>query len=342
MTHPLALLGNYGSPYSLKMRAVLRYRHIPFRWMLRGSKWDDLPAAPVAIIPVIGFPDADGAYTDVMVDSSPQIMRLEREFDGRSVVPTDPALAFVDALIEDFADEWLTKPMYHYRWAYDADVDKAGKLLPLSGDLQLDATAAERSYEFITTRQIGRRALVGSTEQNLPVLEESYVRVLDLLTAMFDERDFILGDRPGRADFGLFGQLSQLVKWEPTSSAIAAQRAPKVVHWVDRMDDISWLPTAVGDDGWRDVDDLGPSMKALLVEVGRSYTPFMLANAAALTTGADEVVCDIDGREYRQGPFKYQGKCLMWLREAYAALTDDDRARVDAVLAGTGCEPLFN
>ena len=81
MTHPLALLGNYGSPYSLKMRAVLRYRHIPFRWMLRGSKWDDLPAAPVAIIPVIGFPDADGAYTDVMVDSSPQIMRLEREFE---------------------------------------------------------------------------------------------------------------------------------------------------------------------------------------------------------------------------------------------------------------------
>ena len=50
---------------------------------------------------------------------------------------------------------------------------------------------------------------------------------------------------------------------------------------------------------------------------------------------------EIDGREYRQGPFKYQGKCLMWMREAHAGLADGDRACVDRLLAGTGCEPLF-
>ena len=67
----------------------------------------------------------------------------------------------------------------------------------------------------------------------------------------------------------------------------------------------------------------------------------MVANARALMAGADEVVCDIDGREYRQGPFKYQGKCLQWLREAYTGLDADDRTRVDTVLADTGCEALF-
>ncbi len=72
--HPLVLAGQYGSPYTLKMRAVLRYRHIPFRWVLRDSKWDDIPTPPVMIIPVIVYPNADGSHGEATVDSSPQIM----------------------------------------------------------------------------------------------------------------------------------------------------------------------------------------------------------------------------------------------------------------------------
>jgi len=344
--HPLVLAGQYGSPYTLKMRGVLRYRQIPFRWMLRDSKWDDLPDPPVAIIPVIAFPAADGdgngSYGEVMVDSSPQIMRLEQDHTGRSIVPSDPALAFIDALIEDFADEWLTKAMYHYRWAYEADIVKAGKLLPISRNLQLDSDQSQQMYDYITDRQIGRRALVGSTEWNTPIIEGSYRRILELLQARFANGDFLLGDRPGRGDFGIYGQLTQLVRWDPTPMAIAVDIAPKVANWVERMDDLSWLPVTEGE-GWATLDGadgLDTATAGLLAEIGTTYAPFMVANAKALMSGADEVVCEIDGREYRQGPFKYQGKCLQWLREAYAELGDDDRRRVDAVLNGTGCEQL--
>ncbi|MDG2112995.1 MAG: glutathione S-transferase N-terminal domain-containing protein [Actinomycetota bacterium] len=332
-TPPLALGGQYGSPYSLKMRAVLRYRHIPFRWVLRDSKWDDIGEAPVPIIPVIVFPDGEA-----MVDSSPQIMRLEDEFEGRSIVPSDPALAFIDYLIEDFADEWVTKAMYHYRWAYEADIDKAGKLLPLSRDLQMDDQSAQQMYDFITSRQMGRRPLVGSTDTNQPVIEGSYGRLLDILQAHFDSRDFMFGERPARGDFGLFGQLSQLLKWDPTPMGIAVERAPKTINWVERMDDLSWLSP---DDEWLAIDALGDTVDQLLAEIGRTYAPFMLANAAAIELGADDVVCQIDGSEYRQAPFKYQGKCLQWLREEYEALAAHDQSRVDALLAGTGCEALF-
>jgi len=149
----------------------------------------------------------------------------------------------------------------------------------------------------------------------------------------------MLGDRPGRGDFGLYGQLTQLVRWDPTSAAVAVEVAPKVVNWVERMDDLAWLPVA--DDGWTSLDALDPGTRELLAEIGRTYAPFMVANAHALASGLDEVVCDVDGREYRQAPFGYQGKCLQWLRAEYEALAAGDRSRVDLVLAGTGCEQLF-
>ncbi len=67
----------------------------------------------------------------------------------------------------------------------------------------------------------------------------------------------------------------------------------------------------------------------------------MIANAGRCDQAPTRWSCEIDGQEYRQGPFAYQGKCLAWLREQYAALGSADRAAVDALLAGTGCEPLL-
>lgn len=336
----VTLKGAFSSPYTLKMRAVLRYRRIPYRWVLRGSRWDDLPEAPVPVIPVIGFHDPDGSVSEVMVDSSPQITRLEREFHGRSLVPTDPAAAFLDFLLEDYADEWVTKAMYHYRWTYEPDIEKSGRLLPLDQDLHADDGHLERAHDVIIGRQVSRRPLVGSTDENLPIIEASYARLLDLLQAHLSERPFLFGDRPGRTDFGLFGQLTPMTWWDPTPTAIAVDRAPRVVNWIQRVDDLGWWEVD-GDDGWSSVDDLSDSVHELLREAGATYAPFMVANAAALEAGADEVVCEIRGAEYRQAPFKYQGKCLTWLREAHAGLDDAARTTVDDVLAGTGCEQLF-
>jgi len=67
MQTPLKLLGGFGSPYSRKMRAVLRFRRIPFRWIMRGSASDvGIPPVPVALIPVLVFPGEDGAPDQAM------------------------------------------------------------------------------------------------------------------------------------------------------------------------------------------------------------------------------------------------------------------------------------
>jgi hypothetical protein len=86
---------------------------------------------------------------------------------------------------------------------------------------------------------------------------------------------------------------------------------------------------------------LPDTVRGLLAEVGRVYVPFLLANAAALERGDDQVRCEIEGRPWVQQPFPYQGKCLRWLREQYAKLGGDGRASVDRALAGTGCERLL-
>jgi glutathione S-transferase len=339
---PLKLIGGSASPYSRKMRAVLRYRRVPFEWTPQNSPAAlALPRPKVPIIPVLGFVDDEGTCTEVMTDSSPQIARLETMFADRSLVPIDPVVAFLDFLLEDYADEWVTKIMYHYRWYPDGAIDKAGRLLPLLAGTGIPDEQWGTMREWITTRQVERRALVGSTEQNRPIIEDSYLRLLHILDAHLTEHDFLFGDRPGRSDFGLFGQLSQLAWWDPEAAEVAVREGSRVVVWVDRNDDLSWWPTD-GAAGWVDRDSIPDSTRALLHEAGRTYAPFMLANHAAFT-GDDEMVrCTIDGAGYSQGRFGYQKKCLDWLREEYTALAEADRTAVDDRIAGTGCDLLFD
>jgi glutathione S-transferase len=338
----LKLAGGYGSPYSRKMRAVLRYRRIPFRWILRGSKWDvGIPPVKVDLIPVLVFPGKDGAPDEAMIDSTFQILRLESMFNERSLVPKDAALAFLQSLVEDYGDEWLTKPMFHYRWAYAPDIRKSSYVLPLDRDVNLDPDTSERSARFFADRQISRLGVVGSNETTRPVIEDSFRRLLKLLEALLIAgQPFLMGQRPGVGDFGLFGQLVQLVHFDPTPASIAVEIAPRVVSWVSWMDDLSWLDVD-GDSGWIRREEIAPTLRAIFGEIGRVYVPFLIANAKALESGADKVECEIDGRKWVQKPFPYQGKCLKCLREGHAALASGDRLFVDSILARTGCEALF-
>jgi glutathione S-transferase len=336
---PLRVIGVEGSPYSRKLRAVLRYRRIPHVWIVGGSpEARGLPEPRVPLLPRLVLPGADGrleAYTD----SSPLVRRLEAEWPGRAVVPADPALAFLDALLEDYADEWLTKAMFHYRWSFAPDVAKASALLPRWARTELRDERVRPLSKAFAARQIGRLGVVGSNPTTAPGIEESYRRLLRLLDARLAETRFVWGDRPGAADFALYGQLTQLTGFDPTPSALALELAPRVVAWTHVVDDLSGLEPADGD--WPACAALPDSLRALLGEVGRVYAPFLLANADALERGAERVECTIDGRPWVQAPFPYQAKCLAWLRQAHAALAPADRAAVDDALRGTGCEVLF-
>ena len=80
--------------------------------------------------------------------------------------------------------------MYHYRWAYEPDIEKAGQLLPLDQNLQLPEAMHTKAHDFIIERQIGRRAMVGSTDSNTHDLENSYMNTLDILEQHFQSTRF--------------------------------------------------------------------------------------------------------------------------------------------------------
>ncbi len=340
MTDLLPVRGAPGSPYTRKMLAILRYRRIPYRFLQRDNASDDLPEPKVSLVPVFYFEDETGELS-AEVDSTPIIRRLEDEYPGRSVVPADPAVAFLNYLLEDYGDEWLTKAMFHYRWYYDADIDMAGSILPFYQGVSRPDDQIAQMKKMFSERQISRLYVVGSNDTTAPVIENSYRRYLACLNDHLRDMPFMMGDRPGSADFACYGQLTQLAQFDPSPAAIAAKEFPRIHAWVSKVEDLSGLEVADNDtDGYVDADDLPDTLKALLGEVGRTYVPVMLANAQALDQGMDKVQTTVDGETWEQEPFPYQGKCLQWLRVEYARLAEADRERVNQMLEGTGCEAL--
>ena len=269
---PIKLIGSPPSPYTRKMISILRYRRIPY-----SLTWGD-PAAEltkmgvakpkIRFLPTFLLPDEAGALQAVC-DSTPIIRRLESEIEGRSVIPTDAALAFIDYLLEDFADEWCTKYMFHYRWHFDEDADNAGTLLPLNHSVDMGTDQLTHFKPYITERQVGRLHVVGSNDVTAPVIDASYRRLLSAMELHLEQQPYLLGKRPGAADFALYGQFSQLVGFDPTPRAIAHKLSPRTVAWTGLMEDQTGLEPQ--DSDWVAIEDSGSGLKAILTEVGRVY-----------------------------------------------------------------------
>ena len=338
---PIRLVGGTGSPYTQKMVALLRYRRLPYavHWGIPAEACEAMGVEQPRPIfePTFFFENA--GETQAVCDSTPIIRRLEDSYPGRSVLPGDPALAFIDYLIEDFADEWCTKYMFHYRWHQKVDADNASTLLPLSMDVSMPKDAHRQFKTWVEERQVNRLYVVGSSDATAPVIDASYRRFLAAMENHLGNQNYMLGNRPAAGDFGLYGQLSQLVGFDPTARAIAHEVSPRTVAWVDLMRDQSGLePT---EEDWISLAGQPQSLQGLLKEIGRMYAPAQLANAQAVEAGEKSWSTEIDGTLWIQQTFPYQAKCLRWTNERYRALSEAKGASVDALLEGTGVETML-
>jgi len=313
------LFGALGSPYSMKLRALLRYRRLTHLWIDGAAAREALAQVRAPVIPVLQYPD--GHFDN---DSTPLIYDLEARHAERSVVPPDPAQAFIAHLLEDFADEWLTKAMFGYRWLEDIDQVQMSRWLAFDNLKGGGLEVSQKFAAMFRDRQVGRMALVGCTVENFPLIEASTRAVLAALEAHVVNRHSLFGTRPSMAEFGIYGQLSQLGT-DPTPQTMMRKDYPYTYRWLAHVDDMSGV-----EGEWE--PGFAPVVAELVRIAGQVYVPFLRANAEAADLDAETFRMEAMGLPYEQGTFKYQLKCLRELQARYAALEGPARGAVDELI----------
>lgn len=323
MPAPYRLYGAELSPYSQKVRAYLTYKGAPFEWLNRSharqeefQRYAKLPLIPVLV-------DSDDT---ALQDSTPTIEALEAE--SAALALEDPALHFLAALLEDYADEWVNKAMFHYRWSGPADCESAAKRI-VDGMFEGEEAPNRDAIEAaVRERMVGRLKHVGSNPDTAPVIEASFVRLIQLLDAMLETRPYLFGGKPTMADFGLAAQLQQLLS-DPTPGASIRAQAPKVAAWCERM-------RAPKDEGAIEpfgalVAQLSPLLRQ---EVAGLYLPWMKANGEAVTADAHGVEVELEGKRFAQAPQRYAAKAYAEIKRKYALAESEPLA---ALMEETGC-----
>ena len=345
MTERIKVFGAPASPYTQKMISIMRYRHIAYEFYIgdvsgRLSRIEGIEPPKPVLLPTLLLKDGQGNL-QATTDTTPIIKRFENEYPDRKLLPEDPALSFINYLLEDFGDEWVTKYMFHYRWYFEEDANNASTILPLS-DLatDMDDGTLKEVKKMIHDRQHGRLWVVGSNDTTAKLIDSSYRRFIKLMDDHLSISRFLFGEKPSSADFAIYGQLTQLIGFDPTSRRIASENSLRLVSWVDVMADLSGHD--VNNSNWTSLEDSPPSLKEIMKEFGQMYVPALLANAKAIMEGDETWETEIDGSTWKQKAFPYQAKCLKWIKEEFNTLSKNDKTRIKTFLKGTGCEAILD
>jgi glutathione S-transferase len=332
VAEPYRLFGSELSPYSVKVRSYLRYKGIAHEWLPRSpaNQAEFQKYAKLPLVPMVVTPEGEG-----MQDSTPIIERLEAARPGmRPISPEDPALAFLSALIEEYADEWGNKWMFHYRWAYAPDCWATAERIALQMAGAKGPLAVAEARAAVAERMSGRLGFVGSSAATAPLIESSFKRTLAILDRHLAGRAYMFGGKPTLADFGLWGQLYECAT-DPTPGAIMRGSAPHVTAWVGRMVE----PQDEG--GLEPWAALAPSLMPLLeAEVGGLFLPWSVANAEAIGRGDETFSMTLAGAAWTQKPQKYHVRSLAELRRKYQAAKA--APGLAAILEEAGCHDVLS
>lgn len=332
------IIGVYGSKisyYTGKFEAYLRYRSLPyesFPTVAHDKKLKE--GVGIVQMPVVQL--ADGRW---MTDTTPMIDWLESQQDAPSIYPADPALNFIARLIEDYADEWLWRSAMHYRWTYRASRQYAAEFLydelvrgtlPFPRFMALNMLKRRQLFGFVKGDAVTRKTRVHA--------DQTYLNVLDRMSAILRRRPFLLGQTPTIADFGMMAPMFRHFSQDPTPAEIMRERAPEVYEWVARMWTVE--PSIEGASLIASVDD---GLSDFLAEISETHLVQLRENATAFSQGAKRFTMTVQDCHYTDVPVsRYRVWCLEKLRFAYGELGADAQQVVKNTLSSADAGVLWS
>jgi glutathione S-transferase len=340
--HYYRLYGADVSYFTAKVRPALRYKRVPHLELLatpRAYREVIVPRTGLSFIPIV-ITERDETWQDTSVI----LDNLEARFPDPPLYPRDPVLRVLAYLFEVYADEFLVLPAMHYRWSFPESVAKArADFAAVNGD----PAAAQRFAD----RMGGSIGFLGVSPSSIPGIEAHTRELLDAMSAHLAVHPYLLGGRPSLADCAVMGPLYAHLYQDAVPSRLLRETAPLVCHWIQRCN----CPDPEERGEYAAPAALQPTMRRLLALIGGDAVPLLRDNLRAVEEWAATRPADSDEPPRMVGGHattlrgaevnRYTSPYGVWMvqrpLDAYRALSPAGRVAVDAYLAGTGCETLF-
>lgn len=333
------LYGWHLSYFTGKALSYLRYKQIPFDFkqvnayvLLHTIK----QKTGAVVMPVIKTQRGEW-----LQDTSDIIDRFEREQPLRPVVPDTPVQRFASYLLEAWGDEWWVPIAMHTRWSYPENYvvfeHDAGKALLPWAPAALQRMAARHPSKTL------RKMLpsVGIVPEQFEVMNAWTVKMLDVLDVHFSQSLFLLGSRPGLADFSLVGTMYGHLGRDPWPKRELIEPRTHLKAWLARMTDPApyargellagdKLPETLAPVFHSVLHEFLPMVKQVAVLINDNFMHW--PDGKPLPRMLGKVSSEMDGKPFSRGGLGYMVWMVQRALDAYRVLPPADQLHVRAWL----------
>ena len=357
MTDQYTLYAITHSLYSGRARSYLIKHGIPFRELSTGHesfKAEVLPKAKLPTIPTLVTPSGE-----VIRDGAAIIEHFESSSD-RPCRPSGPRQQIISALFDVIGTDGLLRPAMYYRWNFPQDNLQFVRYHFLHS--QRDTPEREEKTEAMMNRMRHAAMIFGVTDESRDAVEALYLEYLDALNAHFEQYAYLLGWRPCIGDFGLLAPMYAHLGRDPHPARLMQQRATSVYRWVERMNraDQDAPEYFNAGTGFLDNDEVPETLVTVLRVLAEDFVPETLAAAEFINSWlaenqpeAGDAAVGRLAQALGTAEFSLRGETvtalaqphrfylLQRVQDTYAALSGDEKADVDALLASCGMSSVL-
>lgn len=322
------LFGAETSAYSTKMRTYLKYKAFAFDWVPRTEENEAelktlsrFPTLPV-LVTASGF---------AVHDTTPMMEALEADSPEPSATPADPATAFLACVLEEYADVWLAKAGYHYRWTRKKDQRLAAQRSIEDYYVTTPPEDKKAAEDLAIETMLGQMKTMGLEGELGGAVEKSFKRFIKLLDDHLRKHLCIFGGRPSIADFAIAGQLIQMMK-DPTPAKIIEKDGEFVAKWCEFLQD----PTPSGP--FEALEDLKETLAPIFAdELAAGFLPWAAENLENSLAGNESFAVTLGKDAFTLAPLRSAARSFRELRrkfvigqtvEALKAFTDETGSTV--------------